>query len=48
MKTPVIRAARQEDEAAVVNVVTLPFSTDLVTRWANPQSDEAVPGGIRS
>jgi ribosomal protein S18 acetylase RimI-like enzyme len=37
MNSPVVRSAGPEDEAAVLNVITLAFTTDPVARWANPE-----------
>lgn len=36
MQVPGVRAARSEEEARVLSVITLAFSADPVARWANP------------
>ena len=40
MMLPMIKAATPADEAAIIAVITLAFSTDPVTRWVRPDSQQ--------
>src|SRR5215475_13821578 len=40
MTRPVIKSATIADEAAVIAVITLAFSTDPVTRWVRPNPQQ--------
>ena len=40
MALPMIKAATPADEAAVIAVITLAFSTDPVTRWVRPDPQQ--------
>jgi ribosomal protein S18 acetylase RimI-like enzyme len=40
MTTPTIKSATTADEAAVIAVITLAFSTDPVVRWIYPNPDQ--------
>jgi ribosomal protein S18 acetylase RimI-like enzyme len=51
MERPAVRSAGPADEAGVINVITLAFCADPLTRWAMPEAAvylAAMPGSVRA